>query len=107
MKGVLKVEGRRTGRFVKKLKAQYFLDEKRGTVKECTITNIALKGMGIACHETINVGSHVTIIISIPNESTPVIVKGTSKWIRQRENDFIGGVELTETLDDSTFAKLV
>ena len=98
---------RRPGRFVKQLKAQYFLEEIKGVWEECTVTNISPGGIKIEFYETINVGSTITIMIIIPGESKPMRIKETLKWIKKRESDFIGGIELTEKLDDSTFAKLI
>jgi len=94
------------GRFVTQLKAQYFLNEKREKWNECTIIDISPKGMGVEFKQDINVGSTIHLVIIIPRELEPIMVKGKLKWIKQRGNDFVGGIEFTELLDEDKFAKL-
>ena len=98
---------RRYPRLLTKLKGQYFLEGKSGILNECTVTNICPRGMRIEFYETMNVGSIITIMTTIPSEPRPIRTKGTVKWLRQRENGFVGGVEFKETLDDETFAKFI
>ena len=97
---------RRTGRFLAKLKAHYFLSEKKGELKECTIFNISPIGIGAEFHEKHEIGSLIHLMVDIPGETQHVIVKGSIKWIRQKGNRFIGGIELTKTLDNATFSTL-
>ena len=99
---------RRYPRFVTKLKGRYLLEEKTGDWGECTIVNISLKGMGVEFHtqEKINEGSTVSLAIIVPKESEPVMVNGVLRWIKQRKNDAIGGIEITEELNEVTFDKL-
>jgi len=99
-------EKRRFGRFVTQLKAHYFLEENRGSLKECTINDISPIGAGIELHEDINVGSTIHLIVSVPGESTPIMIKGALVWIKHKQPKFVGGIELTEMLDNTTFAKL-
>ena len=98
---------RRPGRYLTQLKARYFLNEARDNWKECTIINISLKGMGIEFNEAINVESTIHLMIIELRGSEPVTTKGKLRWLKQRENDFIGGIELAETLDEITFAMLI
>lgn len=86
---------RRFSRFDTQLKAHYFLKEKKGSRKECTITDVSRKGMGIRfyTHKEINIGSTIFLEISIPTEAEPVNVKGILKRIDQGENNFFGGIE--------------
>ena len=100
-------EIRRLGRYVTQLKAKYFIDEDKGSWKDCTIININPKGVGVELNEDINVDSTIHLTIIKPGESEPIIAKGVLRWIRQRKNDFIGGIELAETIDEITFAKLI
>jgi hypothetical protein len=95
-------------RFSTKLKGQYLLEERTGDWGECTIVQISVKGMGVEFHsqEKINEGSTVHLAITASKEPDPIIVKGVLKWIKQKRNDSIGGIALTEMLDDITFAKL-
>jgi hypothetical protein len=45
-------------------------------------------------------------MIDVPGETQHVIVKGSVKWIRQKGNRFIGGIEFVALLDNVTFSKL-
>ena len=97
---------RRSGRFVTKLKAHYFLSEKKGELRECTIFNISPIGIGVEFHEKHEIGSGIHLMVDIPGETQHVIVKGSIKWIRQKGNRFIGGIEFGALLDNVTFSKL-
>ena len=97
---------RRPGRYLTQLKARYFLNEDSGNWKECIIINITPKGIGVAFNQVINMESTIHLMIIEPRGSKPVTTKGKLRWFKQRKNDFIGGIELTETLDETTFAKL-
>jgi len=114
---------RRFNRYPARLNAQYFLREDESDRKECTIFTIARKGMAIRFHtpeeirfhtpeeirfhtpEKIDVGSTIYVTIAVPQEPEPVMVKGQLRWIKQRKNDSICGIELTEVLDKDTFNK--
>ena len=98
---------RRPGRYLTHLKAKYFLNEESGSWKECTITNITPKGIGIAFNQVINMDSTIHLIIMEHKRSQPVTAKGRLRWFKQRKNDFIGGIELAEALDEATFARLI
>jgi hypothetical protein len=60
--------------------------------------------MGITFHttETIQVGSTINLEIRVPSEREPMSVKGTLKWIKQENNEYSGGIELIEVLDEIT-----
>ena len=90
------------------LKAQYFSREGKSPRENCTIFNISRKGVGLKfhTHEKINIGSTIHLEMFVPRRSKPICVKGILKRIEQEENDFIGGIELIEVLDDATWAKL-
>ena len=93
---VNKMENRRRfSRFNTHLKAQYFLDEKKGEGKKCTITNISRRGMGIRFHtrDTIDIGSTIFLEISIPEGKEPINVKGVLKQVNWKGSDFFSGVE--------------
>ncbi|RLI45414.1 hypothetical protein DRO61_10605 [Candidatus Bathyarchaeota archaeon] len=53
--------------------------------------------MGIEFHasEEINVDSTIHLEIFVPREFKTVCVEGKLKWINQKRNDFVGGIELT------------
>jgi hypothetical protein len=99
---------RRFIRYNTRLKAQYFLKGKESDRKECTVIAVARKGMCVVFHaqEKTDVGSYVYLTIIVPQESEPIMVKGELRWIKQRKNDSISGIELTEVLDKVTFDKL-
>ena len=97
---------RRFTRFASKQKAQYCLRERYGSWKECTIHTTSRKGVGITLKEKINVGSIIFLEIPIPHEFAPLSIKGTLRWIKEKENDFIGGIEFTKALDEVQFSKL-
>jgi hypothetical protein len=46
------------------------------------------------------------LAITAPREEKPVMIKGMLKWIKQRKNNFDGGIELSEIVDINTFVKL-
>jgi len=97
---------RRSGRFLTKLGAHYFLSTKKGEWRKCAIFNISPVGIGAEFYEHNEVGSTIHLMIDIPGEAKPIMVKGSIKWMKQKGNRFIGGIELAETLDDVTFSKL-
>jgi len=93
-------------------KARYFLKEEERGWGNCTIIDFSRKGMGVEFHtsEKINVGSTVHLEIFVPTEFEPVCVEGKVKWIDQRKNDFVGGIEgyriNHEALDEDKFVRL-
>ena len=93
---VNEMENKRSfGRFKTQLKAQYFLDEKKGVGEECTITDISRRGMGIRFHtrDSINIDSTIFLEIFVPERKEPINVKGVLKQVNWRESDFFGGIE--------------
>ncbi len=89
-------------RFDTQHKAHYLLKDGKGSWKVCTITNVSRKGMGILlqAHEKVALGATILLRPSSPLESSPLYVIGIVRWIRKRGNDFIGGIESVEVLDD-------
>ena len=103
---------RRFSRIETLLEARYFQKgNKRGWGK-CTIIDFSCNGMGIEFHtsEEINVGSTVHLEVFVPTEADPVCVEGELRWINQRRNDFVGGIEWCrinrEALGEDKFARL-
>ena len=94
---------RRFRRFDTQHKAHYLLKEAKGPWKACTITNVSRKGIGILfqAHEKVALGSTILLRPSPPAESSPLYIIGMLRWIRKRGNDFIGGVESIEVLDEN------
>ena len=97
-------ENRAAIRFDTDLKGRYFVKELEKLWGNCTVFDVSRTGMGIKFHtsEPIEVGSHITIEIEVPSELEPMNVKGILRWIKQGENEFLGGIELTEVLDEIT-----
>jgi Tfp pilus assembly protein PilZ len=97
-------ENRAAIRFETNLKGRYFVKEYGKLWGNCTVFDVSRTGMGIKFHtsEAIDVGSTVTIAIEVPSELEPMSVKGILRWIKQGENEFLGGIELTEVLDEIT-----
>jgi hypothetical protein len=64
--------------------------------------------MGIEVHlqERFQIGSILKIEVPVPPRDEPIKAMGILRWIKQKQLDFIGGIELAEILDNSTFAKL-
>jgi len=90
-----------------RLDAHILEDGTRNWVK-CTIVNISLKGAGIefCTKDEIKAGSAILLSIIVPSEKEPLMKQGELRWVKQRENDFIAGIELRKMLDETTFAKL-
>ena len=88
--------------------AKYFLKEARGKGEECTIINFSRSGMGILfhSHDEISVGTLIRLEIPVSKSPEPVNARGVLKWFAKKEDDFVGGVELTEMLSDVKFSKL-
>ena len=86
-----------------------FLKEGEREWQEATIINISRKGLGIKLHASgkINIGSTIHLAIIVSGEPDPIMVKGVLEWIKQKENHFIGGIELDEELEKVTWVKLV
>lgn len=97
---------RRFTRFASKQKAQYCLQNSYGSWKECFIHTISRKGVGITIKENINKGSIVFLEIPMPHEFAPFSIKGTLRWIKAKENDFMGGIEFDKALDEEQFSIL-
>ena len=89
-------------RFSTNLKGRYSTGELGKNWEACTVLDASRNGMGLKfhTHEGIKVGSIINLETVIPSETEPYNVRGTLKWIKQKENEFIGGVELTEVLDE-------
>jgi hypothetical protein len=64
--------------------------------------------MGIIFYsnEEIIVGTPIRLEISVSTSLEPINIRGVLRWFEKKETDFVGGVELTETLSDVKFSKL-
>ena len=89
-------------RFSTHLKGRYSTGDLGKNWDECTVLDASRGGMGIKFHTPagIKVGSIIHLETVVPSEKEPLNVRGTVKWIEQKENDFIGGVEFTDVKDE-------
>ena len=89
-------------RFSTNLKGRYSTEGLGKNWEECTVLDASRKGMGIKFHtpEGIKVGSIINLETVVPSETEPLNVRGTLKWIKQKENELIGGVEFAEVQDE-------
>lgn len=87
---------RKIPRFPIGLKAQFFVEEEKRCLEECTIINVNREGMGIIFQTRgkIKVGSTIYLEILVPAESKPINAKGILKWIKEEKDNFIGGITL-------------
>ena len=101
-------EDRKSWRFPTILNALYFLREKKGQGKECTVINISLNGAGLEFYtcEAISVNEKLFLAISSPDGKETVNVEGIVRWVKQGRKDFVCGIKLTETLDKAKQAML-
>lgn len=99
-------EGRRFKRFFTEFKAQYFTEARPGNWQPCSIMDVSRRGMRILFHEKLSVDSLIVLEIFVSDEPVPVSVKGKLKWIEEKGNGFMCGVELAETLDELKWRKL-
>ena len=99
---------RKFPRFNTELKAQFVSKESHRGGEECTIIDFSRKGMKAKVYtsEEINVGTNVLLEVFIPGELDPIHVKGTIKWVKQIENGFISGIELSKGLEEINLSKL-
>ena len=89
------------------LKAQYFSREGKNLKEQCTIFNISRKGVGLKFHtdKKIKIGTTIHLEVFVPRKSEPISVKGIVTWVKRCGDDFTGGIELSELLEDVTWAK--
>ncbi len=100
---------RKHGRFDTQLKAQYSLKEKSGEVRDCTVINMSRKGIGIKfhAHQKISIGSSIRLEVFIPEKMKPASILGVLRWIEEKGDDSIAGIECAEILDEMKFSKAV
>ena len=99
---------RKSPRFKTQLKAQFVSAEGKRGGEESTIIDFSRKGMGakVYTNEKISIGTNVLLEIFLPGESDPIHVKGTIKRVKQIENGFISGIELSKGLEEIKLSKL-
>ena len=89
------------------IKARFFT-EKRKEWEECTIFNISTRGIALRFHtdEEIKVGSTIYLEMSRAEQRKLINMKGRVRWIKHMESDFIGGIELSKTLNEDELREL-
>jgi hypothetical protein len=99
---------RKYPRFETQLKARFVSAESQRGGENCTIIDFSHKGMRaeIYTSEEINFGTNVLLEVFIPRELDPIHVKGTIKWVKQTENGFVSGIELSKGLEEIKLSKL-
>ena len=101
-------EDRKSWRFPTTLKGLFFLNEKKGEGKECTIINISSNGTGLEFYtaEKIGVHSKVFLEIFLPDEEETFAVEGIIKWVKCGKMDCACGIELRVKMNEVIKAKL-
>ena len=103
-------ENRRSWRFPTVMKGFYFIEEKKGEGKECTIISISSNGAGLKFYtlETISVKTKLFLEIFPSDGEEPVSVEGKIIWVKQGRKDCVCGIKLTEELskDEMEILKL-
>jgi hypothetical protein len=83
--------------------ARFSRNEENGKWEDCVLINIDqnLTGVGVRFHacKEIKAGAMVTIDVMTSDTSVPLCITGTVKWVKQMENDCIGGIKLISTTD--------
>lgn len=76
-------------------KAHYHLQGEEDW-KECTVVDWSLDGMGITFYtrKQIEAGSTIHLKVFFHSGPKSIDVKGTLRWVKQREKGFIGGIEV-------------
>ena len=100
---------RRFLRFAKKRTTSYAPQDKIENIQDCTIIDVSRKGMQIVFPEKIDLGAIICLQlpVAVTGKLAATTVHAQLKWIKKKGNDFIGGIELTEKLDDEQFEKLL
>jgi len=63
--------------------------------ENCTVNEVSRKGMGVLFLTPmgLNAGSIIHLKVLLPSEPKPVTVRGILKWIKNKGDFFIGGIE--------------
>ena len=97
------LDGKNQRRIELQYPARFTLKEENGSWQDCTLININqnLTGVGVRFHarKEINARAVVTIDVMTSSTSGPLCITGVVKWVKQTENDCIGGIELIRPTD--------
>ena len=104
-----KEERRKFFRFPTNLMASYYLREEKENLEKCNILNVSYKGMCAKFYtlEKIETCSEIHLEIFSKRQSTPINVNGILRWVGGGGfMPFVGGLELTESLESLQLIKL-
>ena len=96
-------------RVTKKHKISYAPQDRIENLQDCTIIDVSRKGMQIVFPEKIDLGAVICLQlpVAVPEELAAITINAQLKWIKKQGNNFIGGIELLDQLDDEQFEKLL
>ena len=100
---ICELETRNYRRVETQHQARFILKVDNSNWKECIIININnnLKGLGIRfkAQEEIEVDSLVIIDLLRTDDLEPIYIEGTIRWVKEMENNFFAGIELTKNIE--------
>ena len=102
-------ERRRFFRFPTYLKASYYLGGDIENLEKCDILNVSYKGMGVKFYtlEKIETCSKIHLEVIPKRQSTSINVTAILRWVGGGGfMPFVGGLELTESLESLQLIKL-
>ena len=97
-----KEDKRKYHRFSIKLQARYLPEDDHQKWKDCTVSNISRKGMGIEVYlrEKISIRSTLQFKIIAPKREKLIKASGFLMWIKDLKGNpkfnYVGGIELTK-----------
>jgi hypothetical protein len=96
-------------RVTKKRTTSYSPQDNIENIQDCTIVDVSRKGMQIVFPEKIDLGAIICLQlpVAVPGELAATTINDQVKWIEKKGNNFIGGIELIDKLDDEQFEKLL
>jgi hypothetical protein len=93
---------RKYHRFSIKLQARYLQEDDHQEWKDCTVSNISRKGMGIEVYlrEKISIRTILQLKIIAPKREKLIKARGFLMWIKDLKGNpkfnYVGGIELTK-----------
>jgi len=101
-------ETRMSWRFPKSLKGLYFIHEKKGEGKDCTIINISLNGacLDFYTFDPISEKTKLILEILLADGKETLTIEGIVQWVQQERRHYICGIKLTKRLNNSMLTML-
>jgi len=96
-------------RFDVRMQAQFSVEGENPGWEECRITKISRKGMGITFKDTAKVreGSLIHVKVFTSERGDFFTLEGELRWLEKKENTLIGGIELTQVVNETKWLKLI